>query len=1141
MNPYGSGQGGGGGYGDGRSGGNGGSRGYSRENQYNGNPRQQQPAAGYGYPGYVGEQQASTPPSSYPQQPSQQQPQQHGGGRVDDYRRTAPSYSHSAQHQGYSSPKESSNNYGVEGHAHHGAGGNGNYGYAMAEGYGGHATSQAQPNPSHPDSYSAYSQQYYYQQQAPPQQQQQQQGQPQDGAAQYYTNYYYQTPPNGGMIGGEPGGVPGGPYGNGQGYYQPYRGGRGGRGGGGYHPSQRYGQEGGRDEYLMNGGPSRQFGYRGAGWRGGAGGFRGGRGGAYSPYRTPQGFESEYYCLLHVDSFATLHNACRREAIQTLFPSSLRDQAASGALGSGNPRFSQRSFAHYQQPQTFRYATTLRALVIVEKQYLAASISVPKDVRNIILSENTARKFLNMKDVLNENSQPLVEMEHGSKLPKSLYLQLRSGIVQLLSIDKSEAVPSVGPGEDEVGKKVSTDPAAEREIASLTANPSLAFDYSADKLLEYLLTRYSVLSVVEECLKEESERSVALFGRLLEQSCKWRGGKGGWSTAVQNDEDAEEDEGDEDESSADRQQASEDAFTSTNNQQSLPGANGEQPFRRRAHPMLRTPHGVFLLRLGMESPTKRALFFNRMEEEMEMISRSPHHTAPDGSLFVVFFASILTCPLVFKCFGLEFFGELPEDQHWSDQERITQIMCSRLANEGIVLVRSTGGGAVLTALLHAQRPQYSYIHPPGSSYRRREVGSGGAGSHAEERSAATGAGGHRKRRREDEQGGSGMQQYKAPIPRKEGTDFSTSGPGGDGTIRPEEENASRRGIRIAPASLEEYDVPPPPKDWRLLEAVVEAFCTGRIPERIPNPQAVGAHGVGGSGYSRGGRGRGRGRGAGIGDTGTDGENGMGSNVPSFLPVALTKEEISLDYRIPLLTDHVISCRALQIVLPPMADVILSFEKEEKAKLTAALGTDGGSASISSPLPPFVQKCCDFLESIIRRGRELMVQPFGNYVAQTFLTEFSSRAIPGTRVEALVKDLLQLMQSSFLEFCMDKCASNVLDRAIVATTSIPHEGYSFLFQSLRALVHCPDSQMLSVVSNQYGNYVVIHVLQHIDELLEWTSLNKSTLQGAQPLAAVKEEARQLETQFAEKARRQLHVLKNIRFAFGLVKWLEAYTG
>lgn len=1128
MNPYNSAP-GGSGYSDGRSGGS--ARGYSSESQYN----PSRAPLGYGYSGYGSDQQGggAPPPNYAPSSAPSHAPQQHGGAG-DDYRRSNSVYTHPPAHS-YVSGKEGGSLEG-NGRTHPSAAGNGGYGYAVGEGYNGHPTPPAPASTSQADPYAAYQQQsYYYQQpqhvqqqhhQQQQQQQQQQQGQNQEAAA-YYANYYYQTPPNGMMGVDVAGGGAGGSYGLMQGYSQFQRGGRGGRGA--YPPSSRYGQGG---EDYSQGGIPRQLAFRGAAVRGG--GYRGGRGGQYSSVRPPPLSRTEQHCILYVDSFSSLHSACRRGTISSFFPQRLL-ALANGGMG-GNPRYSQNYAPYNQSPNPARNLNSICALIIVEKRYLAATISVPKEAHNIVLSENVARKFLDMKYVLNENSQLLLDLAHGSKLPKSLYHQLRSGLVQLLAVDKSETM-APATGEDGANDAV-TNTVAEQEMAALLENPDSVFEFNAEKLMEYLLSRYSMVTLVENCLKEESERSTALFGRLLEQSCKWvppRGGAGAMTQSEGGEED-EDDEGEqEDSSSATRGTGGDGNSSSTT---SHPSSKTERvmTLRRRAHPLLRTPHGVFLLSLALENPSKRALFFHRMQEEQEQISRSPYHTAPDSSLFVTFFASILTSPLVFKCFGVSCTGSLPEDQRWPDQESVVQIMCARMANEGIVLVRSTGGGSVLTALLHAQRPQYTYMHPPGSPYRSREGGPGGA--LGEESYHTTVAGGARKRGREDELDDESPRQDRSLMARKEGRG-ENSGPGGERGFHPEDKDASSTVavIPYPPASLQEYEVPLPPVDWRLLEATVEAFCTGRLPEKVVNPQAVGVQGSFGSARGRG-RGRGRGNGNNFSPGGNSADAAAGM-VPLYTPMTMVAKDISLDYRLPLLTDHVISCRALQTVLPQMADAVLAYEKEEQARLSHDADTQS-SANSPSEMPVFARNSANFLESIVKRGKELIVQPFGNYVAQTFLTELSPRAIPNTRIEAYVKGIFQLVQNSFLEFCVDKCASNVLDRAIVTSNSLSREGNVFLLQLLRVLVQASDSQMLNVVSNQYGNYVVNHLLRQISELQQVNNAaGRSTSRGAELPAAFREQAAQVEKDFANKVRPHIPQLTSSIFASGLIKWVSVY--
>eukprot|EP00796_Vickermania_ingenoplastis_P011062 gene11062-7693_t len=616
-----------------------------------------------------------------------------------------------------------------------------------------------------------------------------------------------------------------------------------------------------------------------------------------------------------------------------------------------------------------------RLLVVVGKTYLAAAVSEPRESQDIVLAEPTSKQFMNVENVLCDEGHLLVEMESGDKLAKNLYGQLRHGLQQIAPFDREP--DTAGDAEADV------------------------YTMEVEGLLKDMATQKPIFRRLEEAVKEDSERSTTLFDQLLQLSSP--------SLAAPDGEQPAEGAG---------QEGSATATTATS---AAP---------RRTHMLLRSPQGVRLLSLALEVPSKRQVFFRRLREEGQEVARtrSGARTAPEGTLFLTLLSSVLTSTIVFNSFGVETrsSGSSVAKAAWADRDEIVDTLCTRVAEEGILLLRSNGGSCMVMALTKRLRPGFKVHEPPRSE--RRTI-------------SASATGGFKRGRQGDADGaGRSVKTESGAVP----TQAAEASP-----------------VPTAPASLDAFAVPEPPLDWRFFHACAAAFTEGRVPERVASKE------------------------------------GEEAAPPP------TEQQ-----RIPLITDHIISCRAVQVLLPHFADSVLTHEKE----------SNGGAV----PPSTYVRQCSEFLGGLAQRAKELMLHAFGNYVAQSLVTELAPRAIPGTRIAAIVKEILDAVIESVSELSLQKCASNAVERAITASESLP-DGHEFILRASRAMLENDTTRLVELATNQYANYVVSHLCKRLTALV---------VSGNYPEAAA------VEKEFFTRLSGQMNALQTSRFSAGLVGWLNA---
>lgn len=283
----------------------------------------------------------------------------------------------------------------------------------------------------------------------------------------------------------------------------------------------------------------------------------------------------------------------------------------------------------------------------------------------------------------------------------------------------------------------------------------------------------------------------------------------------------------------------------------------------------------------------------------------------------------------------------------------------------------------------------------------------------------------------------------------------------------------------APASLADYQPPSSPSDWRLYYAIASSLCSGEIPQRTARPVAQ--------------------------------DGSKSAEAPAAEEPADT-----VDSRIIFVAQHLIGCRLLQHLLPELADVVLSAEKDPSVKSDAKHQL-------------FVERCTSILQSVASQSGSLVNHSHGNHIAQTLIADLAPRAIPGTPVEAIVRTFMDIIVNQIFEISVQKFSSNCVERAITASSTIP-EGSHFLLQMGRALIEKGDEQLMHIASNQYGNYVVRHLCEELTGYATEAVPNTDSV--------VVSEAKELEMRYFKAITSQTAKLQSTPYGVGLMSWTQS---
>nr|CAJ2482405.1 unnamed protein product [Leishmania braziliensis] len=477
----------------------------------------------------------------------------------------------------------------------------------------------------------------------------------------------------------------------------------------------------------------------GRGGRGGPGGFqRGGRGGGRG--RGGRMFES--YAVVHLDSYAQLEEVGRKGATETIVAPEVLSAMRSRGRGS-----------------------TIRVLVIIQKQYAAACLSIPRGPEDTLLSEKTAETFMGVPCVIVGHAERLIDLANGAAIQGAVFSTFRSLMMLLTTFDKPKTTPAEGE------------------------QPVNVHEKTHDELLETVTKDIATYEALMTEMAADSDESTKLFSRLMQfEESEAHGQQQG--EAHQEDDAAEEGHSESEEG---------DEHRTTVTEKPAESAASAKKLAKRT--LMSSPQGIRILRTALAVNRKRQMFFEKI---------APPPPNPEGNPLsrIEWSASLrlidpllhypLLSDLVFSFFGVAPVGAEGVKPAKAKAQEV-KVLCDAIARYGVQLTSSASCGNTILALLQAMDPQHAMVsvaeraaeesnRKPGLK-RGREAGEGGAN------------------------GDDSAQKAKAEEVSEEAKEVTSEVPE----------------LKQAPRSLAEYKAVTAPVDWRLYYAVAESWCTGEQP------------------------------------------------------------------------------------------------------------------------------------------------------------------------------------------------------------------------------------------------------------------------------------------------------------------------
>ncbi|CBZ38970.1 hypothetical protein, conserved [Leishmania donovani] len=480
----------------------------------------------------------------------------------------------------------------------------------------------------------------------------------------------------------------------------------------------------------------------GRGGRGGPSGLqRGGRGGG----RGRGGRMLESYAVVHLDSYAQLEEVGRKGATETIVAPEVLSAMRSRVRGS-----------------------TIRVLVVIQKKYAAACLSIPRGPEDTLLSEKTAETFVGVPCVIVGHAERLVDLANGAAIQGAVFSTFRSLMMLLTAFDKPQTTPAEGE------------------------QPVNVHEKTRDELLEAITKDIATYEALMTEMAADSDESTRLFSHLMRLSDAEEDGpqqgeahEEGADAEVGHNKDEEGEEGEEQKAAAAEK----------------PAEGSAAPKKMVKRTLMSSPQGIRILRAALAVSRKRQVFFEKIVPPPPNPEANPLNRI-EWSASLRLIDPLLHYPLlsdlVFQFFGVVPVGrEAPKPAKAKAQE--VKALCDAIARYGVQLTSSASCGNTILALLQAMDPQHAKI-----SVAERA---------AEEINRKPGL----KRSREAEEGDAnaddGAQKAK--------TEEAPEG---------EREAASESpAAKQAPSSLAEYKASVGPVDWRLHYAVAESWCTGEQP------------------------------------------------------------------------------------------------------------------------------------------------------------------------------------------------------------------------------------------------------------------------------------------------------------------------
>ncbi|KAG8339605.1 hypothetical protein ERJ75_001352300 [Trypanosoma vivax] len=335
------------------------------------------------------------------------------------------------------------------------------------------------------------------------------------------------------------------------------------------------------------------------------------------------------FFAMHVKNYAVLEEASRRGSLRESI-----DKAVLARMGRrGTPGI-------------------LRILVILDRQYVAACMSVPPSPDDIVLSKAIATEFLDVRCVYCDDGLRLVEVEDGTHVAKHVYVTVRTALEQLAIYQRSLVRKDYKwnfPGLD--GTEFMKD---------IVTNPCV----------------FSTLSAILRGENDDSFTALQLWRRLLLEPAPP-------DPASENGEEGQ-------------------ASFHCEHQQQIPKADSSAPpvLESCGAGIFATIQGSQLFRIGVSKPKLRQELLRLIAEvaspqgvpASEEVADAPLGTrCTVEQLFLGLFSCSLDTYFVFECFGCG------EGKVRCDEE--VDIICAGMERLALRIVCSNGGSFMMTAMV----------------------------------------------------------------------------------------------------------------------------------------------------------------------------------------------------------------------------------------------------------------------------------------------------------------------------------------------------------------------------------------------------------------------------------------------------------
>ncbi|CBH18093.1 hypothetical protein, conserved [Trypanosoma brucei gambiense DAL972] len=244
------------------------------------------------------------------------------------------------------------------------------------------------------------------------------------------------------------------------------------------------------------------------------------------------------------------------------------------------------------------------------------------------------------------------------------------------------------------------------------------------------------------------------------------------------------------------------------------------------------------------------------------------------------------------------------------------------------------------------------------------------------------------------------------------------------------------------------------------------------------------------------------------------------------PGSTREEKVSRGRRVKFLTQHVIACRVTQSLIPVLVDSIHLMEDRMKKWQRQEPVRRGEEEEEDLLEVQYFEDCTAFLEEATDQCGLMVNHAHGNYVLQALIRELVKRSTPRSFVEKMLQKVSDMLIASILEVSKEKFASNCLE-AMIDACKTARGGNGMILCLGSTLLRKGRNRMLQVTFDQYGNYVVRKMLNHITAL---------AVGEQKAMESEREEARRLRGQYFSILAKNSEQLRTARYGSGIYDWI-----